>query len=212
MVCDRQVVLKCICAWFGSEDNFTAVVRRDVLDCLMQQLCNEFLSYWQLITAMVPMFFAFIDAASAEWHYVGRYHHAIGRELLRGVAWWLGIAPTILLISLRVAYFLRKRRRCDFLLNVLVLVCILAMWLAGVRIDNEYLRIHRSLGGIHKIEAMAALAATFLPLAGLLFYFLGSHPRYRVRPKTSGCAAPSPDVHELHTQDKDSEADVAPPC
>ncbi|CAE7432222.1 unnamed protein product [Symbiodinium sp. CCMP2592] len=210
MVCDRRVLLTCISAWFGSEDSFDAVVRHDVLDRLMQQLCNEFLSYWQLITVMLPMFFPFIDAASAQWHYVGRYHHAVGRELLRGLAWWLGIAPTILLICLRVAYLLRKRCRCDFLLNILVLLCIVALWLAGVGIENEYLRIHRRLGGIHKIEAMAALAATFLPLAGLLFYFLGSHPGYKVRPGTSGCTGSSTGVQELHVQNKGGEADVAP--
>ena len=79
----------------------------------------------------------------AELHFDHRYLHAQDalRELLRGMAWWLCIVPSIMLLTLRLAYCLRGKYSCDRMFDAVVLVGVVVMFVQGVQLDFAYVEL-----------------------------------------------------------------------
>ena len=59
--CDRDVMLRCIGTWFGSEDVFRDLVRGQLRTAVLQQLTNMGYLYRQLVAACSPIMWLFLD-------------------------------------------------------------------------------------------------------------------------------------------------------
>ena len=188
LACDRQVVLRCLTSWFGSAAHFEELVRSEVLQTLMHELSTEFFRYKRCIAPLIPVAWSYLDTASAE----ARKHWGVGRhlytevtkELVRGAAWWLCVVPSLLLVFLRLAHCLRAKPSkpcCDLLINALILLCVVAMFLAAVQLEFACMLAHSAIvpvdsdwRGMH--TAMMFFAALSLPAAALLFRCCGVRP------------------------------------
>lgn len=62
LVCDREVIYRCIGAWFGSKERFEALVRSEVLAICREQLGSCGLPYSWLVVAGAPVIWASSDA------------------------------------------------------------------------------------------------------------------------------------------------------
>ena len=191
LLCDRSVIHKCISEWFGSLEHFEQLVQTEVLDSLAQQLSSEFFSYRQCLVSMVPVIWSFMDTASAELHFEVNKQTGLlkaVRELARGLGWWLGVAPSALLVGARLSYVMRRRchKPCDALLNLPPLLSIVAVVMGMSQI--EFLCF-----GLFRVKSefaanMAVFAGVAVLLAAVLFVCVGVHPRYVPGPRAESGA------------------------
>ncbi|CAE7439836.1 unnamed protein product, partial [Symbiodinium pilosum] len=65
IACDREVICRCIVAWFGSLERFEDHVRGKVRAILVQQLTRDAFSYWHLAQMGSPIMFAHLDIISS---------------------------------------------------------------------------------------------------------------------------------------------------
>ena len=153
----------------------------------MHELAAEFFNYRRCVAALIPVAWSYMDTASAEWRkYEDPRHRGteVTKELARGFAWWLCVAPSILLMTFRLAYcFLAKRssRCCDWAVNILILLCIVAFFVAAVQLEFACMIFHNDFvpedswwRGLH--TAMLLFVALCLPMAILLFNCVGLQP------------------------------------
>ena len=123
LICDRAVVRKCICSWFGCVDEFERSVRTEVLDVLKSHLSTALVSYRRVVEASPCILWVFLDFS------VGPIRHGNVDTgiwlLLRGFAYWLGVVPILFLSLYTMAHLLRRSRRprCVDKLVSLLLVC-----------------------------------------------------------------------------------------
>ena len=128
MMCDREVVYRCISEWFkdfGKLEGLEALVRNEALDCLLKQLSAQFFTYGQCLQSLVPVLWFFMDYGASRMvrrnltGYPVEGPPWIGwvglKEWVRGLGWWLGVAPLGLFVSFRMAYLLRRTSRWMFL-------------------------------------------------------------------------------------------------
>lgn len=181
MICDRDCICKCISAWFGRLDNFENRVRTEVLSCLTEQLTTQFFTYRQCVTTMVPILWSFMDTGSAHVRLSQKPDHLPwlmgAREMARGFAWWLGVAPVALLAGFRISFYLRRRwncGRCDFWLNVPPLLAVVVVVAIMVQLEQLCFGAFRAKSEF--LVNMLVFAAVVLPLAALLFGCVGAHP------------------------------------
>ena len=59
MLCDREVMQRCINIWFGGIETFEQQVQGDLYNLLVDQLSDHMVSYWRLAEAS-PVFFFFL--------------------------------------------------------------------------------------------------------------------------------------------------------
>ena len=59
MLCDREVMQRCINTWFGGIETFEQQVQGDLYNLLVDQLSDHMVSYWRLAEAS-PVFFFFL--------------------------------------------------------------------------------------------------------------------------------------------------------
>ncbi|OLQ07847.1 hypothetical protein AK812_SmicGene8688 [Symbiodinium microadriaticum] len=130
--CDRRVILQCIRAWFGSVENFEALVRTDVLQSLQDQLSREVFTYKQIAVSAMPLLWHYMDsAATIHYSYIvstdDRPLFGTLREFIRGLAWAFGVVPVAVCIAVRLSYLLQRRHAwalCDIMGNLLVMFVI----------------------------------------------------------------------------------------
>ena len=100
-LCDREIVLKCICTWFGSVEEFEKRVRTELFDTFTYEQSRQPFTYGQVAIALVPFFWSALDRASVwarfaadldPWS-VASPEVVASREVLRGVGLWLGACP-----------------------------------------------------------------------------------------------------------------------
>lgn len=178
MACDRKVVLHCLKLWFGSAERFEQRVRSEVSETLMHELSAEFFNYRHCLAALIPIAWSYMDTASAEWRkYEEPHHHMteVTKELARGFAWWLCVAPSILLMTFRLAYCLRAKRSSlwrDWAVNGLIVAVQLEF--ACMIFHNHFVSRDSWWRGMH--TAMLLFVALCLPMAILLFNCVGLQP------------------------------------
>ena len=153
----------------------------------MHELSAEFFNYRHCLAALIPIAWSYMDTASAEWRkYEEPRHHMteVTKEVARGFAWWLCVAPSILLMTFRLAYCLRAKRSslwCDWAVNGLIVLCIVAFFVAAVQLEfacmifhNHFVSRDSGWRGMH--TAMLLFVALCLPMAILLFNCVGLQP------------------------------------
>eukprot|EP00439_Symbiodinium_sp_Y106_P008551 s5199_g1.t1 len=121
-LCDRQITNKCITSWWGTREQFEEYVRTEVRALLLREHSKQFFTYRQAVSAMVPVLWLFLSKAAA-WYRFTTFAPIMeaSREVIRAVAWWLGVAPMALLVGTRLCYVFRRRcswASADFLLNL----------------------------------------------------------------------------------------------
>ena len=141
VMCDRDCIIKCVSIWFGSPESFEDVVRTEVLSCLTQHLTTQFFTYQQCVITMVPILWVFMDTGSAHVRLAELGHEWLlgARELTRGFAWWLGVAPLALLLGFRICFYLRRplaRKSCDVLLNFPPLLAVVGAVVLMVQLEQ----------------------------------------------------------------------------
>ncbi|CAE7339882.1 unnamed protein product [Symbiodinium necroappetens] len=182
-LCDREVVLKCICQWFGNLEHFESRVQTEIMDTFVHEQSRQPFTYSQVVIALVPILWSYLDRASAyarftEWD---PWLQA-SCQIARGLTWWLGVGPVAFLAQCRLAFrFQRKckRARCDPLINLLPLLGIVLVILVAVVV--EQLCFEPTLFHDGHTDNMLLFAALVLPLAWLLYGYVGAGPRLTVR-------------------------------
>ncbi|CAE7794915.1 Arsb [Symbiodinium sp. CCMP2592] len=118
-ICDRQIIVDCIVAWFGSTDAFNQRVRERMQAALVPKLGHLSFSYSWMVACCIPYLWAsmapvFLNALVEDWSYSAD-------SALRIIAWWLGGFPIMGLSVLAVSKVTsRQCSRCiSFLVNLL---------------------------------------------------------------------------------------------
>ena len=104
MICDRNIILRCISAWFGSTEQFEALVQDRLLKTLVHHLTNEVFSYFRIVQATSPVGWVSIDIFLGGWI---RHEFDVGGLVLMSsavVSYWLMVFPCILFFMLRLMY------------------------------------------------------------------------------------------------------------
>ncbi|CAE7443316.1 unnamed protein product [Symbiodinium natans] len=177
-LCDRKVMERCIVIWFGSVETFEERVRSDVLACLSKQLDTQLFSYRQCVQGMVPVIWTFMDTGSAQMHFNDHWKNLLA-ELIRGLAWWLGVVPSAYLIGLRVAYCLRRKRSCwlcEEAMNATVVLSIVAAVVVAVQVEFLFMQLPIKFHHDGLTIELALFCCLMVPVALVLFGCVGTHP------------------------------------
>ena len=116
MVCDRVIVKRCACIWFGSEEAFEDSVRSTVLDTLTTELQFGVFSRTWTMGVAAPGFWTFLDL-TASWSHHGA--NEAGEFLIEGLTIWLLALPALADAS-------------ELSWHLFVLLCVLLRFVAGV--------------------------------------------------------------------------------
>ena len=104
LICDRSILIRCISSWFGSTEQFESLVRHHVMTILVHQLANNVFSYWRIVQATSPLFWLFLDL----WLWAIALQKVRVDMMLSAASYWMMLTPSIVLISLRLAYKFRN--------------------------------------------------------------------------------------------------------
>ena len=105
IICDREIILRCVVAWFGSVSNFEANVQGQVCATLVQQLYYDVFSYWRLVMATSPIGLLMLDHWCGRFARDGQLH---AKMIIAMVTAWLVFFPTLFLVILKLAHKLRN--------------------------------------------------------------------------------------------------------
>lgn len=121
--CDREIVLRCIRRWFGSEKTFEDTVRALLPSLFAEQLGRFGFPYWLLLVATCPMLWSLLDLTVSHWlrgdHFWQFWLGATG-------GWWLGAHPFAAGLFFYGAKVLRAPARSR-LRDVLKNLCVIAL-------------------------------------------------------------------------------------
>eukprot|EP00439_Symbiodinium_sp_Y106_P045057 s900_g5.t1 len=155
MLCDREILQKCIRSWFGSIDNFDKSVQSSVSAAFRKQLGRNTLPYLWMLGVGSPILWALLSIVVQEL-LIGDYTLFV-RDIVYLLAYWLLALPLILaagsagarirklavLLSFpfKLVFCMRRRRGCivDFFLNSFCVLVILVMF-AAVDMSNVMIK------------------------------------------------------------------------
>ncbi|CAE7258352.1 unnamed protein product, partial [Symbiodinium sp. KB8] len=187
LMCDREVMQRCINIWFGGIEAFEQRVQGDLYNLLVDQLANHMVSYWRLAEASPVFFWFHLDNAARELlHFIhaaegGESHYlTIGSmQLLLGLSYWLGVVPILFRVMFRLAWAMQTKCACrllDYTKSLLLL-------LPGIFIFGAFLYLHAFLSRHfpHDLGSLGVALIT-IPLAALVWRNLPVPvPRHNVR-------------------------------
>ena len=103
MICDRNIILRCISSWFGSTEQFESLVQDRLLKTLVHHLTNEVFSYFRIVQATSPVGWVCIDVFLGGW--IRHEFDVRGLVLISSavVGYWLMVLPCIVFFLLRLA-------------------------------------------------------------------------------------------------------------
>ena len=87
-VCDRDIILRCVSAWFGSAEEFEQYVQTKVQAAMTYQLGNEIFSFTRIVCAAGPWFWIFLD-----WGLSRDSQNDRLAGVFSGLAFWLAVLP-----------------------------------------------------------------------------------------------------------------------
>ncbi|CAE7909368.1 hypothetical protein AK812_SmicGene24804 [Symbiodinium microadriaticum] len=102
--CDRNIILRCISAWFGSTDDFESAVRGRVRDALVGELANRTFTYWRIVQATCPILWMGLDLLTNDIVETPNI-------ILSIILYWLIVVPNVALVVLRLCYM--AKLLCD---------------------------------------------------------------------------------------------------
>ena len=171
MLCDREVMQRCINIWFGGIETFEQQVQGDLYNLLVDQLSNHMVSYWRLAEASPVFLWFYLDlAANNLRHFIqtaeGEAFAKAIFQLLLGLAYWLGVVPILFRVMFRLAWAMQTKcawRLLDYIKSLLLL-------LPGIFIFGSFLFLHFFLSGHlpHDLGSLG-IALITIPLAALVW-------------------------------------------
>ena len=170
-LCDRKIMIECITAWFGSVENFEDAVRSDLAGVVLEQ-SQQAISYGQVVLALVPLVWNYLDRASAYARFTSWDPRTQAlRELIRGLGWWLGLGPLAALTQFWLTYKLRWRCStwwCDALLNLPPLLG-MGVVIAGLQQFEHWCFVLVAFEHDAKVPAMLVFSTATITAALALF-------------------------------------------
>ncbi|CAE7466581.1 unnamed protein product [Symbiodinium sp. CCMP2592] len=128
-LCDREVILECITAWYSSLDNFESQVQSEVRMAIIDQLAYKAISYQRIVLLSTPYVWIRLEYAA------NRPSDPSGQiaDLAQTFTYLLAIFPLLDKLCFRLCY--RWRARCrgqysDFLLSNAIVVVNLLVYIA----------------------------------------------------------------------------------
>ncbi|CAE7443953.1 unnamed protein product, partial [Symbiodinium microadriaticum] len=121
MMCDREVMQRCINIWFGGIEAFERQVQGDLYKLLVDQLANHMVSYWRLAEASPVFLWFHLDIAARglrQFIYLAEDEaHLIFAimQLLLGLSYWLGVVPILFRVMFRLAWAMQTKCACRLL-------------------------------------------------------------------------------------------------
>ena len=125
--CDREVLLRCIELWYGDLNRFEVHVRGDVRTALLEQLTSPLFLYWHVVGAASPVMWLYLGNSYWPLLTLTGSTEPVLSILVHGLTVWLAAIPTVVLLSVMLAYRLR-RKRSYFVFDIL---CSMMVVLAG---------------------------------------------------------------------------------
>jgi len=162
LVCDRDILLRCITVWFGSIEKFELRVRREVQDALLRQLMKEAFSYSRLVQLNAPVLWFFLDRS---------FTYETADERIAGAVQafthWLVIGPASAQIGLWIVLHLRSRycKGClDILVSVIAVLIFAVVLALTASLENDvvYGYTPNRLSGSLLYLGISAVVATVL--------------------------------------------------
>ena len=120
ILCDREIILRCIIAWFGSLSTFEDTVQGEVRAVLVNQLAHNVFSYWRIVQMTSPILFQTLDQWCSRVARDGQHHLGY---ILSSFVLWLVFLPTLCLILLQLAH--KMQSACRTRLRHLMLAILL---------------------------------------------------------------------------------------
>ncbi|CAE7508979.1 ANK1, partial [Symbiodinium necroappetens] len=189
IVCDRQIVFRCIVTWFGSLENFETRVRTDVLECLVDQLSKQIFTYKQCALAALPYCWSSFDVSAVEASLrIPDYDllfqpfdfGGVMRPVCRGLGWALGFLPVIFFLASRLGFLLRHKRDsicAEVLVNSCILVAMIAVFFALLMLEQACWSFEGPLGyynlAYHRLPGTGVFVGILLSTAAILFCCIG---------------------------------------
>ena len=131
MACDREIIYRCINAWFGSLRQFEDHVRGEVREVMIHQLTFQTFTYWRMVQLASPVIFINLDVLASRARREGGSPVVPALALVRD---WLVVLPTGLLLACQTAYKLRRYGATQLkrlLLSLLVVLVGVALYTAA---------------------------------------------------------------------------------
>ncbi|CAE7600090.1 Rai14 [Symbiodinium sp. CCMP2592] len=175
IMCDREVMQKCINIWFGGIEAFEQHVQSDLCDLLVDQLANHMVSYWRLAEASPVFFWFFLDIVAHHLCYFVKHVAEDGSfpwgilRLFAGLSFWLGLVPILVRVMFRLAWAMQAKCACrllDYFKSLFLLLPGVSIFGAFVFLDY-FLTVHLpyDLGSL-------TFALITIPLAALVWQSL----------------------------------------
>ncbi|CAE7372953.1 unnamed protein product, partial [Symbiodinium necroappetens] len=185
LMCDREVMQRCINIWFGGIEAFEQQVQGDLYKLLVDQLANHMVSYWRLAEASPVFLWFHLDIAARglrQFIYLAEDEaHLILAimQLLLGLSYWLGVVPILWRVMFRLAWAMQTKCAC----RVLDYTKSLLLLLPGIFIFGAFPFLNSFLSE-HLLRDLSPLgfALITIPLAALVWRNLPVPvPRHNVR-------------------------------
>ncbi|CAE7399932.1 unnamed protein product [Symbiodinium pilosum] len=125
--CDRQVVERCICNWFGSVDEFEVFIVPLLRNTFENQLGHNTFPYIYFMVVFCPVFWTGMDLTAG--HRWGSWW------MFQCTGFWLGVMPATAKIGLYLcSYFCRPRKYkvCDLVLNLAIVLVMNGCFVASL--------------------------------------------------------------------------------
>ena len=155
IMCDREIILRCVVGWFGSVSKFEANVQGELCGILVQQLYYDVFSYWRLVIVTSPIGWLMLDHWCGRFAQDGQLH---AKMIIAMATAWLVFFPTLFLVILKLAHKLRNacQTRVKHLLVsmflVLIGVGIFAAFVMGLALSEQL--VEDEAGCFRKPQAM----------------------------------------------------------
>ncbi|CAE6972020.1 unnamed protein product [Symbiodinium sp. CCMP2592] len=169
MLCDRDVIVPCISAWFGSIENFEQCVQSELRTLLVHQLTQEAFQYRRILEMCTPALWIYFTVAAAQ----SSVEKTVV-ELCQGLTMWLFVAPCLAKIGLRLCSELQTQC-CIPCLDVLLSAGIVAstslVFFASMMVDFYLVQNGQFLGD-RGTMAMLAFHGTWAVTTVLAWKFV----------------------------------------
>ncbi|CAE7655663.1 unnamed protein product [Symbiodinium sp. CCMP2456] len=128
-LCDREIILECIAAWYKSLDSFEMQVQTEVRMAIIDQLAYKAFSYQRTLQVFTPYVWIRLGYAASNASDPSRQVVDIAQTL----TYFLAIIPMMDKLAFRLCYRWRARGRrlyLDFLLSLAVAILALLFYIA----------------------------------------------------------------------------------
>ncbi|CAE7340738.1 unnamed protein product [Symbiodinium necroappetens] len=172
MLCDRQIIERCIVEWFGSLESFEQTIQTTVSSALTQQLGKYSFPVSWMWGCSCPVLWTFLAPAIRQ--------PLVGSFFILG---WMIAVPVIFMIGASLAYKLRGQRLNHWLDGASTLVCALACVFSYMGMETLASVLSSALQTYWTSVAAFAASMLLIMLSLWCCWQRGSLDRIRMKPQ-----------------------------